>query len=236
MAKQIVYPKYDLTKLEELTKSHLGEHRRFGAAKKPLVINSLNAVTGEPVCFKTRHHEDFKRDHQLPAWHVAVATAAAPVYMRAFLTEGQCDHMDGGIWANCPALVGAIEAINRFDRPRDSIDILNVGTTRAAFTSGQASRSGGALVNLNMLNPVLLATMMEVNRCAAIFMAKQLVGPDSLVEIDRVMGKATELDDTRPNALRDLEGLGKESAKAHVDSIDKRFLATVTPDFVPVTP
>ncbi|QOJ15183.1 MAG: patatin-like phospholipase family protein [Planctomycetia bacterium] len=222
--RRIAYPIHDNAVLERLIKQCVGEERTIGDSKRPLVINAFHAAGGKPVCFKTRHHDDFKKDHSRKAWEVAMATSAAPVFYRAFQAEDGTDWIDGGVWANCPVLVGAIEAIDRFGKPRDQIDILSIGTTKTPFSIDHGARCGGAWRNVSMKNRAVVNLLMEANRRSAMFMAQRLIGPDSILEIDRDVDKGGyEMDDASPNALRDLQALGEDDAKTHVQSLVARY-------------
>lgn len=233
--KQIGYPKHDEAALETLIKQCVGAERTIGDSRRPLVVNAFHAAGGKPICFKTRHHDDFKKDHSRKAWEVAMATSAAPVFYRAFQAADGSDYVDGGVWANCPVLVGAIEAIDRFNIPRNEIEILSVGTTKTAFSISQAARCGGAWQNVSMKNRAVVNLLMEANRRSAMFMAQRLVGPASVVEIDRdIDGKGYEMDDARPHVLRDLQSLGEDDAKTHAAAIQGRFFQTPARPWVPV--
>lgn len=233
--KQIGFPKHDDATLRDLIQKRIGDQTRLRDSRRPLVINTFHAAGGKPVCFKTRHHADFVDNHDKKAWEVAMATAAAPVFYRAFQAKDGSDYIDGGVWANCPVLVGAIEAIDRFDRPRDEIEILSIGTTRTAFRLNQAARHGGAWQHVSMKNRTAVNLLMEANRAASMFMAQRLVGPESVVEIDRIVeGGGYEMDDASEGTLRDLRSLGEDDAKTHVQALSARFFQTPAQAWTPV--
>ncbi len=233
--KQFVYPKHNDAALRDLIQKRIGQETLLGDSKRPLVINTFHAAGGKPVCFKTRHHADFVNDHRKKAWEVAMATSAAPVFYRAFQAEDGTDYIDGGVWANCPVLVGAIEAIDRFAQPRESIEILSVGTTRSPFHLAHRARTGGAWQNISLKNRVAVNLLMEANRSAAMFMAQRLVGRASIMEIDRVIdGGGYEMDDARPEVLRDLFSLGEDDAKSYVHEVQARFFHSHVPPWRPV--
>lgn len=232
--KQAVLPKHDAGVLCGLVKQCIGSERLLGDSKCPLVINTFHAAGGKPQCFKTRHHPVFVNDHKMKAWEVAMATSAAPVFYRAFSSDNGTDYIDGGVWANCPVLVGAIEAIDRFNIPREQIDILSIGTTKTPFRMPEAARCRGAWQNVSMKNRVVVNLMMEANRRASMFMAQRLIGPESIVEIDRdIDGNGIEMDDARPHTLRDLQSLGEDDAKTHVHTIVGRFFQTPARPWTP---
>lgn len=223
-AKRVVYPKHNNAVLCQLIKQCLGEERTLADSKRPLVVNSFHAAGGAPVCFKTRHHPDFKKDHTRKAWEIAMATAAAPTFYRAFQAGDGTEYVDGGVWANCPVLVGAIEAIDRFNIPRDQVEVLSVGTTRSSFSVAHTARQGGAWQNVSMKNRAVLDLLFEANRSSAMFMARRLIGSESICEIDRVVAEGRfAMDDARPESLQDLRALGQEDAKIHVDAVASRF-------------
>lgn len=79
--------------------------------------------------FKTAHHDRFVHDFRVAAVDVALATSAAPTYFSAFNTaEGQ-SFLDGGVWANCPVMVGLLEAMYVLNIPPEDVHILSLGTT-----------------------------------------------------------------------------------------------------------
>lgn len=233
--KQVVYPKHDQRVLCELVKKCVGAERLLGDSRCPLVINTFHAAGGKPMCFKTRHHADFVDNHKMKAWEVAMATSAAPVFYRAFEADNGTDYIDGGVWANCPVLVGAIEAIDRFDIPRQEIEILTVGTTKTPFRIPSAARRGGALHNVSMVNRTTVNLLMEANRRAAMFMALRLLRPQAILEIDRDLDNGgIEMDDARPQTLRDLQSLAEDDAKTHVQAVTARFLNAPRRPWVPI--
>lgn len=214
-AKHIAYPKHDSSVLERAVKQYIGEETLLDDARCPLVLTAFNAASGKPVCFKTRHHDDFAEDYKRPAWEVAMATAAAPTFYRAFEVDSGTDYIDGGVWANCPAMVGAIEAIHRFGICPSDVRILNIGTTRAPFHVGFQQRRGGAWQNVSLANRAVVDLLLEASAQSTLNMARQLVGADNVVVVDDdVRPGRFEMDDAGERSMRDLRSLGEEKAKA----------------------
>lgn len=91
------------------------------------VVPAFDRSTGEDAVFKTGHVVDWLcRD-------VALATSAAPTYFPAHeaRSEGRESHgsfIDGGVWANNPALCAYAEAKRKW--PGEKIRILSLGTGR----------------------------------------------------------------------------------------------------------
>lgn len=171
----------------------------------------------------------------MKAWEVGMATAAAPVFFRAFQGQNGTDYIDGGVWANCPVLVSVIEAMTAFGKPANGIDVLQVGTTRSPFSVDPKARTGGAWHNVSMVNRRVIDLLMEANRAAAINMAQLLVGREGLFEVDDVVEPGRfEMDDTAAERLRDLRALGESRAQTMASDIKARFLTTPAAPFTPV--
>src|SRR5258705_74126 len=63
---------------------------------------------------------------------ICLATSAAPLYLPGIqIIEGD-SHVDGGLFANNPTLVGLTEAVKSFGQPLDRIRILSVGAGERA--------------------------------------------------------------------------------------------------------
>jgi len=232
---QFVYPKYDTAGLRDAVQKRVGTEPTLGHSKKALVVNTFNAAKGAPQCFKTRHHARYLNDWRMPAWEVGMATAAAPVFFRAFESHTGTDYIDGGVWANCPALVGVVEAMSAFGKPASEIDVLNIGTTREPFSVARDARTGGAWQNVSMLNRRVIDLMMEASRATAMNMAQLLVGQENMLEMDVLVETGRfQMDDTCKKSLDDLRALGENLAQTHAAQISRRFLASPVAPFVPV--
>src|SRR5262249_49337720 len=131
------------------------------------------ANAGRIFVLKTAHHERFRFDYRAPAVDVALATSAAPTYFQAapFPTHQGASYVDGGVWANCPALTGVIEAVSFLGVTLDQIDVLSIGTTAAPFSIARHKKSGLAQWNAGLLN-----LMFEAQVEADIQQARLLVG------------------------------------------------------------
>ena len=68
---------------------------------------------GEPYVFKTPHHPDYKKDQFERLVDVGLSTAAAPTVFAAVKRHGY-QFVDGGIWANNPAMIGVVDAMTCF--------------------------------------------------------------------------------------------------------------------------
>ena len=105
-----------------------------------LCIPSVDCDIEKPIVFKTPHDSNFTRDSELKMLDVALATSAAPTFLpKHKLKELKRNMIDGGLWANNPALVGVIEAQSIFFKQScyENFALLSVGnidTNTGCFT------------------------------------------------------------------------------------------------------
>lgn len=128
----ITRPKYSNKNLVKLLKEIYGEGTYIKDAKTALCLPSVNINTASPKVFKTPRPPEIFADADLPCWKVAAATAAAPVFFPAVSVYEEDAHVDGGLWANNPAMVGVTEA-RRIGYSLERIKLLSVGTGKVNF-------------------------------------------------------------------------------------------------------
>ena len=112
-------------------------------SKNRLVIPAFNIQRREVKLFKTRHSVRFLRDWKMKAVDVAMASAAAPTYLPSFVDDSHIEYVDGGIWANNPALVGLVEAMTVLGVERSNIHLLSLGTTREILRMDAVKKNAG---------------------------------------------------------------------------------------------
>lgn len=203
------------------------EDRPFGASRNRLVVPAFNAINGEIHLFKTAHCPAYRMDHLLPATTVALATSAAPTYFSAFTDPEGRVFLDGGVWANCPAMVGVVEAMTALGWPIDQIDILSVGTTCEPFDIDKRRRIGGLLHwNTGVIDLLQEAQVRGTLGLASRITSHRLMRIDATVRPGRFsLDCATE--------VSDLRALGENSARQKLDEVSSRFLTATADPFVP---
>ena len=135
--------KYSPANLERVVRCAVGD-KLLGESKIPLVIPSYNLGENSVYLFKTPHHQRLRRDWRVPMWQVAMATSAAPTFFPAFtLPESKVRLLDGGVWANNPAMVGVVEAVSIFGKDPKDIRVLSLGTTSSSKARPQALNNSG---------------------------------------------------------------------------------------------
>src|SRR5712691_7554184 len=208
--------------------------RKFGESQCRLLIPTYDAIGGRIFLMKTAHHERFRFDVAAPAVDVALATSAAPTYFKAatFPQHEHASYVDGGVWANCPALAGLVEAVSCLKVPLDQIDILSIGTTTTPFSIAEYAEVSAAEWNLG-----LVSVMFEAQVEAAVAQASLLTN-GRLHRINAVVSAGDfSLDDARPAKIQRLMNLGRGEAvkKANLDVVQSRFLNDIpAPKFEPL--
>ncbi len=161
---------------------------------------------------------------------MAIATAAAPTYFSAAkFPLHDASYVDGGVWANCPALVAVTEAIHFLGVERTRIDVLNIGTTTEPFNTVAKAKSGILGWNKGLINLFMMAQVEASSALAS------LLTEGNLFKINYTAPKGIfSLDDA--NRVSDLIGLGRAEAvkAANMEMVKQRFLNGLhAPPFVP---
>ena len=139
---ELFRPKFGSIELRAAIEAVVGD-RPLRESGSRLVIPSYDTGMGRVYLFKTPHHRGCAQDAGIKAVDVALATSAAPTYFPAHTIEGRGTFIDGGVWANCPATVGIVEALSFCGQTLDDIHVLSVSTTNYPFRLGKEVQLGG---------------------------------------------------------------------------------------------
>jgi uncharacterized protein len=148
-------------------------------------------------------------------------------FLPSFVGSSGTTLVDGGVWANCSAAVGVIEALTTLGRPAGSVDLLTVGTTEKPLHVPKSKAVGG-LVQWIRFAPELL---MQAQAKGALSHAKLLTGNRMLRISEAVTPGRFKLDD--PRCIQELEALGDKAARHHEQEVAARFLASTVEPFIP---
>jgi uncharacterized protein len=230
---QLFGPKHSHAVLRAELHAILGD-RKFGESRSRLVIPTYDANAGRIFLLKTAHHPRFVYDINALAVDVALATSAAPTYFAAapFPEHQGASYVDGGVWANCPALVGVVEAIAFLGQRPDDIDVLSIGATTEPFNIARHLRSGLVQWNVGIID-LMIAAQMEVALAQAALLAQGRLHRINFVALP---GQYS-IDDASAETLDKLAGVGRgEPVKdANLDVVAGRFLdGNPAEKFVPV--
>ena len=219
--------KYPREPLEAALRSVFG-NRTIGEARARLVIPSTHQQTGEVYLIKTPHHPSLTKDHRRTAVDAAMATAAAPSYFPAFSLGATVPLVDGGVWANNPVGVAAVEAVGLLKWDPRSVRILSLGCTQTPYKAG-LSRS-------HRLGRFYWAKkFIEANFAAqdssALGMAVHLVGKANVHRFNPVVAKGVPLD--RASSIPSLKDLGEFHARKAQPGLVPVFFTSKADVFIP---
>jgi hypothetical protein len=94
--------------------------RKLGESRTRLVIPAWHPVLERVYIYKTAHHPRLETDYKERAIDAAMATAAAPTFLKPHMTVSAVELVDGGVWANNPIGVAAIEAVGMLGWPGEA--------------------------------------------------------------------------------------------------------------------
>jgi len=192
-------------------------------SRKRLLISSYNMTSNCLRLYRTSHHPSAKGHDHLRAVVVARATSAAPTYFEpATVDDSIAPHesVDGGVWANCPAMAALGEAVGVLKIPLDRIEVLSVGTAgMAAFVESpdmQGKAGWAAKAPDLFLNSQMEATLSYI---------RQLLG-DRFLRVDDVRPRVQAMDN--PDDLSFLIARGAEVGEDVAKDVMARFVNGVS--------
>ena len=117
------------------------EKKKIGDCGTNVLIPTSNITTGQPFVIKNNHSEGLIRDDEHSLVETALATTAAPTYFPvqevSTLKDNKHQFIDGGLYANNPALLGIQEAYRYFIKKEQHIyknySLLSVSTLHQNF-------------------------------------------------------------------------------------------------------
>lgn len=227
--RNLLFEKYSEKTIEDIfrEKNCFGE-KLLGESKKRLVIPSYNIDTNDVYVFKTAHHDRFKRDHKIPVWKIARATSAAPTFFPITKNVDSIRMIDGGVWANNPAMVGLFEAIAILGIPLEGVRIFSVGTTEELKQSSRIlDKFGGWLFWANTAVELIMQA-----QSASISAQLKLLLKDNFVRVNpKVPSGLFGLDKMNMN---DLFAFASTHSRSESPIFNTKFKDHRAGEFIPV--
>lgn len=209
---------YDEMALETELRKVFGD-RVFGDASTRLVIPSFEGRYGEPWIYKTPHHPDYKKDRHEHMVRVAMATAAAPTYFRAF-ENNHYTFVDGGIWANNPIMNAIVDALTCYELDRRQIQVLSLGCGETVHRVTAKMAVAGFWGWRGAIKAAIRAQSKN-----ALGQAFLLLGKDNVMRIDAPESeKAIAMDDFR-RARKELPHMARSLAEASGHRVAEQFFS-----------
>lgn len=208
MPLRLVRPKYDRRPLDAALRESFGG-LTMNHLQKHVCITAHELIEGTTRVWKDDHAPGLRAGGDQLVWKVAAATAAAPTFFAPMQLGSQDSHVDGGVWANNPAIVGITEGIRYFGCKLNDLRLLSVGTTSRVFRvrSHQEAVKMGWLGWAWKTTDLLQGTVsMASHRQAALLL------PDGqYLRIDNELAEKIPLDDVQ--ACRPLQERGEQKAR-----------------------
>ncbi|QQS33992.1 MAG: patatin-like phospholipase family protein [Acidobacteriota bacterium] len=132
--------KWNSEPLERALTETFGTKRIDDCLTRTVVVSMK--TEGDVHLYKTCHRADFTRDYHRSVVEAALATSAAATYFPTLSTLSGEYLTDGGLWANNPVLVAAIEAVGLLNWPKKEVNILSLGCTEKSGKDIRSARSG----------------------------------------------------------------------------------------------
>ncbi|MCC5934804.1 MAG: patatin-like phospholipase family protein [Balneolales bacterium] len=226
---------------------------RLGHAKTRVCIPVYNGYYGRVSVLKTSHHQDLMRDYQYPAHDVALSTSSAPFYFKPhsfkYKKVGEADlntvtnNIDGGIFANNPALIGLLEAVQTLQVPIDNLKILSIGTGMRKFKESEKNNGWGSQYWAISENPRIIELIFssqsdDINN--TIKFLNQGVGTSSKprftfkrVQFEFNNQDYISLDETNPEKLGALAERASNDFQIHGKEIVDEFCSQIITPYTP---
>lgn len=217
---------YDNKPLRDELLNIFGE-TTLGDARNRLCIPSFEGIHGDIWMFKTPHHPDYKKDRFERMVNVALATSAAPTYLRAVPNNGYL-MVDGGLWANNPVMNALTEALSCFDIERHQIQILSLGCGETSFKVDPEKAKGGLVSWRNALRAAMRAQSLN-----GLGQAGLLIGKENLIRVDAPeTPNPIDMDDHR-RAKEELPAMARSLVEASGHRVEQMFLRDQADPYTP---
>lgn len=209
----ILRAKHQASRLRAALEVQFGTRQLWESSVR-LVIPSYSLDSNDVYLFKTPHHPRLIRDYKERVVDIALATSAAPTFLPvARLRNNRL--VDGGLWANNPALVGVVEAHSMLGAELSQIRVLSLGTTEAVEHLSSRLDNGGLLPWARKGKGVLL----RAPTVGAFHMVEHLVPRENVARIDASV----------PDGLFGLDNIDSSRVRALAEDIARRQSEAITP-------
>ena len=216
--RQLLRPKYESTELKKALERAFGS-KRLGDSKLRLLIPAYHADSEDIYIFKTSHHARLQLDWRQSAVNVALATSAAPTYFAAHQLPCGSPILDGGVWANNPAGIAAVEARSILGWNDDELYILRLGCTEASLEIPTSSGYTGLLMKSTEL--FMQGQSRGADGIAYLLTGHTLETPRYFPIQPKVSIGKFGLD--KVEMINRLQGLGAASAREHLPKLQRYF-------------
>lgn len=174
---------------DKFKEAYKGQDPRLNDCKTHVAIPIYDLMEGRPSVLKSKYHDAFVRDYHIPAYMAALATSAAPTFFDPYsdsyqdlkgLDQSFQNKIDGGVFANNPALNGIIEAKKAFNLNLSDLSVLSIGTGHQKFCDAGINKKKGHRKNYGIYYWMLQG---DKKRLIEVFMQGQSQQVQNLISI-----------------------------------------------------
>jgi uncharacterized protein len=214
----LLRPKYESGPLARVLREVFGA-RVVNDVRTPVCVTSYELTNSYPRIWKDDHAEESLDGGETPAWAIALASSSAPIYFPGAAVLPGDSHVDGGLFANNPTLIGLTEAVRYFHQPLERIRILSVGAGERAerIPHERARRMGVWQWKTAMYEHILIAQARSAHE-----IARRLLAPGQYQRINIPLEHPYRFDDYK--AAQALIEPGAQAARTRYLEIRKNFL------------
>lgn len=207
-------PKYNNQALYEAVIGAVGGTTRMGDAQTNLMVTSYDLKERSPRFISSWGTPE------MTMVSAAMRSSAAPTYFVPY--ENSCD---GGVVSNNPALAATIETCRLYDCTVRDVLCISIGTgSDQQPIDADAAKSWGLL---SWAQP-LLSVFMDGSSTLATYQMQRLLPDANVLRLQcDVRGEMSDLDNTSPQNLANLQKAGKALVATHQKQIDA-FLEQLT--------
>ncbi len=227
--------KYDSGNIESVLKQYLG-NLKLSQLVKPCLITAYDVKRSKPTFFRQHRASDRAADgnqaYDFYLREVARATSAAPTYFEVAMANSlsgvSYPLIDGGVFANNPALCAFAEATQYFSQDTDKLTaqemfIFSIGTSSATRSHEYEKVKNWGVIE--WIKPVLDIMMDGVSKTIdyQLMQIYEAIGRSKqYVRINPILNEAkSEMDDASPTNLKALVADGVENAERFDDVLDR---------------
>ncbi len=215
-------PQYSQSELKGILTDLYGR-KSLKDAQTPIVIAAAALNHFGHRLFSNVHEID-NSDRDLLIQEVALASCAAPTYFAPITPSGaEASYVDGGVWANSPALLSLLIAHYQLGIPLHAIRLLSIGTGH--YPDGISAPEYERLRPLEAI-PTLFNLIWDSQCSFSERYAEAMLPKGQYVRVDAQLPRAVELDDVR-GSLDLLPALAEHEAQRLAVQIESLFPSDV---------
>lgn len=219
----LLRPRYPAAGLEDVLERTFGEVR-LSELLGDVLVTAYETEQRDPFLFRSRRARD-RADADFRVRDVARAATAAPTFFAPVRVEGgdgaSWTLIDGGVFANNPAMVAVVEAISAYERT----DILSVSVGTGDLTRPlpyERIRTWGPLRWARPLIDVVFDGVASTADFQAGRLAQQTAAVAEHLRLDIPLTTASDdIDDTSARNLRALQELAAQLLRDRSEDIDR---------------